>query len=248
VLKRVGDPPKGNYTILPNDLIHDADLSWRAKCVALYLWSLKPNAYISTTGIAAAVGMAKPKVLDAMGELTERRWMMRRENRGPQGRVYQYVYLIHRAHRFTGATAEPEDAPPQGLTGSTAEPVTGSTAEPLTKSKSEESIFDENPMRPEGVAVGQVSEIQGEERPVGGESVWVSPDTTASNGTASPPLVRQGERAALLSSTNEIDDRWHRRCDTAPCMACGQPVHRDDDYHSSGYLKWHPHCYLNEEQ
>lgn len=141
-LKRVTDEiPRHNYTRVPNELIHDSGLDWRAKSLAVHLWSLDCSdggADISTHALAKALRMGHPKVLEAARDLIAQGWLMRKENRGPRGGLYQYVYLIHPARRISGSTAEPEQGE---ISGSTAEPVTGSTAEPLTN-KNSYGVFD----------------------------------------------------------------------------------------------------------
>jgi hypothetical protein len=129
-LKRVADEKPKRFTNIPNELIYDEALDWRAKSTAVYLWSLKDGADISTHALAKSLRMGHAKVREAITALINGGWLRREENRGPQGGLYQYVYLIHPARRISGSTADPEQ---DGSSGSTAIPVTGSTAIPLTK-------------------------------------------------------------------------------------------------------------------
>jgi predicted transcriptional regulator len=131
-LKRVNDDrPQQRFTILPNELIYDASIDWRAKSLAVYLWSLKDDSDVSTHALAKTLRMGQPKVRQAIADLIAAGWLQRRENRGgPDGKVYQYVYLIDPVGRISGP-----------ITGSTPDPVTGSTANPLTNNVTTHGVF-----------------------------------------------------------------------------------------------------------
>lgn len=54
--------------------------------------------------------------------------------------------------------------------------------------------------------------------------------------------------SALLSSSSYTPrDLWPESFDSAPCVSCGEPVFRDDEYIFKGYLKWHASCTRSDQ-
>ena len=87
-----GDRPSDNYTIIPNELARDPDISAPAKAVAVYIWSCKDGFQIGTALTAKTLGMRKEIVVKAMSELIDQGWLSRKELTGPEGRTYGWQY------------------------------------------------------------------------------------------------------------------------------------------------------------
>jgi hypothetical protein len=157
-IKWVGDKPTDKYTIVPNELARDPDLSPAARSIALYLWSHDDGFKMGTTSISTALGMRKPTVVKAMQELIDQGWLTRKECTGPKGGVYAWQYYANRSRRIkkptqpdtqksprynkdyytglkTGTDGEPEIRTQASHTGTDGEPNTGTDGEPYKKTK-----------------------------------------------------------------------------------------------------------------
>lgn len=107
-VKLQGDRPKTHYTVVPNDLIRDRDLSSDARVVGIYLLSVEDGWETNQEQIAAVLGWPtkSKRVGNAMKDLTDRGWMRHIERKGPNGSTYQHEYVMNRARRINSTTVK----------------------------------------------------------------------------------------------------------------------------------------------
>ena len=100
-VKAIGELPKEGYVVIPNELIDDIRLSPLARMLGIWLRSRPKGWTTNETAMCRAMGVKSPKTIrSALRELYETGWAKRESNEGPDGRIYQHVYLTLRAGRF----------------------------------------------------------------------------------------------------------------------------------------------------
>lgn len=100
-LKKVGDQPKGNYTLVPNALIYDPALSPRTKVVGIFLYAQGDGFQnVSERAVAQRLGLSNATVGKAYQELIAQGWMQRRAFANQEGVTFVYEYVIHRGHKI----------------------------------------------------------------------------------------------------------------------------------------------------
>lgn len=83
----IGERPAGDFTIIPNALARDGELSASARSVALYLWSHRDGWELSAKSIAETLRMGRRQAMAAIRELSDSRWIAVRET-GRTAREY----------------------------------------------------------------------------------------------------------------------------------------------------------------
>lgn len=91
---------KRDFSIIPNDLICDSDLSNAAHRVAMYLFSRPDNWNINNTDIMRNTGIKSPETMAAaLGDLVKSGWISRERKRDSEGKIiggFDYELNEHR--------------------------------------------------------------------------------------------------------------------------------------------------------
>ena len=102
-IKRHGELPSEQFTIIPNELVRDADLSNYAYRIAMVLRSHAEDFEISAASLSKGLGWHRDTVGRALRELVDaRRLAIQRYQTVSGGRAYD-VYHVHVSGRFTDA-------------------------------------------------------------------------------------------------------------------------------------------------
>ncbi|WP_280331528.1 MarR family transcriptional regulator [Nocardia wallacei] len=82
------------YAAIPMQIRRDSELSFKAKAIALHLWSESPKFRVSIAALAAETGLSRNTVSGAIDELQQRGWLVRQliysraGNEKPAGEVW----------------------------------------------------------------------------------------------------------------------------------------------------------------
>lgn len=131
----------GGWAAVPNSLLEDSRVSWRAKGLWAYLHGRPQGWQVREADLTARSTEGRDSVRSALKELEDAGWLTRSQNR-EDGRYTDVTYFLH----------APQD-PPLPEKPSTAKPLTAEppTANPLPNktesSKKEESKKEINPNR-----------------------------------------------------------------------------------------------------
>jgi hypothetical protein len=104
-IRRHGATPRGHFTIIPNELARDTELSMHAYRAAIVIRTHADGYELSTASIAESQGWGRPRTRAALQELTEARWLAIRPFKTAKGQRAFEEYHVHVARKFN-----PEEA------------------------------------------------------------------------------------------------------------------------------------------
>lgn len=90
------DVHANNYTCLSNDILHDSNLSWKAKSFLWLLLSLPDNWNFSYAGLSTISGLSVSSIKRLMDELRKYHYVeIIKKNPTSNNNKYVYQYIIH---------------------------------------------------------------------------------------------------------------------------------------------------------
>lgn len=104
-IRRHGDTSRGHFTIIPNELARDTELSMHAYRAAIIIRTHADGYELSTASIAESQRWGRPRTRAALQELTEARWLAIRPFKTATGHRAFEEYHVHVARKFN-----PEEA------------------------------------------------------------------------------------------------------------------------------------------
>jgi hypothetical protein len=105
-IKRHGDTPRDHFTIIPNELVRDTELSNHAYRVASVIRSHAEDYEVSAKSLAEMLGWGRVRTKDALQELVAARWLAIRKYKTASGTRAFEEYHLNVSRKFT----EPEAA------------------------------------------------------------------------------------------------------------------------------------------
>jgi hypothetical protein len=110
-VKRHGDTPLANFTIIPNELARDTELSMHAYRAAIVIRTHADGYELSSVSLAETQRWGRARTRAALRELTDARWLVIRPYKTADGKRAFEEYHVHAARKFTPeestALAEP---------------------------------------------------------------------------------------------------------------------------------------------
>jgi hypothetical protein len=100
-IKRHGDTPLAHFTIIPNELARDTDLSMHAYRAAIVIRTHADGYELSSVSLAESQRWGRARTRDALRELTEARWLVIRPYKTADGKRAFEEYHVHAARKFT---------------------------------------------------------------------------------------------------------------------------------------------------
>jgi hypothetical protein len=100
-IKRHGDTPLANFTIIPNELARDTGLTMHAYRAAIVIRTHADGYELSTASLAETQGWGRARTRTALRELTEARWLVIRPYKTADGKRAFEEYHVHAARKFT---------------------------------------------------------------------------------------------------------------------------------------------------
>lgn len=86
---------EGNYTVLPNALLRNANLSWKARGLLTYLLSLPPDWLVNLNHLTTQAPDGKDSLMTGFTELRKAGYIKAQRIRGEQGRYTGMEYLVY---------------------------------------------------------------------------------------------------------------------------------------------------------
>ncbi len=105
-IKRHGDTPRDHFTIVPNELVRDTELSNHAYRVASVIRSHAEDYEVSVKSLAEMLGWGRVRTKEALQELVAARWLAIRKYKTASGTRAFEEYHLNVSRKFT----EPEAA------------------------------------------------------------------------------------------------------------------------------------------
>lgn len=105
-IKRHGDTPRDHFTIVPNELVRDTELSNHAYRVASVIRSHAEDYEVSVKSLAEMLGWGRVRTREALQELVATRWLAIRRYKTASGTRAFEEYHLNVSRKFT----EPEAA------------------------------------------------------------------------------------------------------------------------------------------
>lgn len=94
IIERMGRI-EDNFTMIPNDLARDPNLSMRAARVYIYVASHSTGWKTTIERVSEGAGMSKNTVSKAIGELVEMGWVRKDVVRDSDGRIAEHKYQVY---------------------------------------------------------------------------------------------------------------------------------------------------------
>jgi len=96
-----GDTPYAHFTIVPNELARDTELSNHAYRAAIVIRTHADGFEISTVSLAKSQGWGRTRTRDALQELSEARWLAIQPYQTTDGKRAFEEYHLHAARKFS---------------------------------------------------------------------------------------------------------------------------------------------------
>jgi hypothetical protein len=96
-----GDTPYAHFTIVPNELARDTELSNHAYRAAIVIRTHADGFEISTVSLAKSQGWGRTRTRDALRELSEARWLAIQPYQTTDGKRAFEEYHLHAARKFS---------------------------------------------------------------------------------------------------------------------------------------------------
>ena len=150
-----GPPPKGNYTMVTNDLARDPSLSLQAKGLYLYLRSHRDGWSMSAERVAESVGVTRKTLTKYVGELEKAGYLEKMQTFVANGDFGPMIYMIYGEpeagkedgeERFPSVSRTAHFAPGADYAGRESTPHKKTNS--YKKTKEEEKTKDITPYRP----------------------------------------------------------------------------------------------------
>lgn len=100
-IRRHGDTPRDQFTLIPNELARDNSLSMHAYRVAIVIRTHADGYEVSAASLAKSLGWGRGRTGEALRELVQAGWLVIRPYRTVGGKRAFDEYHIHTARRFT---------------------------------------------------------------------------------------------------------------------------------------------------
>jgi hypothetical protein len=105
-IKWHGDAPRDHFTMIPNELARDTELSLYAYRIAIVIRTHAEDYEVSAASLAKMWGWHRDTVGKALRELAQAGWLVVRTYKTAEGKRVFDEYHIHASRRFTEAEVE----------------------------------------------------------------------------------------------------------------------------------------------
>ena len=100
-IRRHGETPAAHFTIIPNELARDTDLSMHAYRAAIVIRTHADGYELSSLSLAESQGWGRARTRAALRELVEAHWLVIRPYKTAGGTRAFEEYHVHAARKFT---------------------------------------------------------------------------------------------------------------------------------------------------
>ena len=100
-IRRHGETPAAHFTIIPNELARDTDLSMHAYRAAIVIRTHADGYELSSVSLAESQGWGRARTRAALRELVEAHWLVIRPYKTANGKRAFEEYHVHAARKFT---------------------------------------------------------------------------------------------------------------------------------------------------
>ena len=94
-MTRIRKDTKANITIINNTVVRDADLSWKARGIFVYLWSLPEDWDFYESEITKHATDGKDSTRTGLHELEDKGYLTRTRARDDKGRLHSSIWVLH---------------------------------------------------------------------------------------------------------------------------------------------------------
>jgi hypothetical protein len=207
-IRRHGDTPLAHFTIIPNELARDTDLSMHAYRAAIVIRTHADGYELSSVSLAESQGWGRARTRAALRELIEAGWLVIRPHKTADGTRAFEEYHVHAARKFTpeesATLAEPVILGDPGL----------AQANPLVP-------FGPTPWSHSGHPPGLAQAIKEDYL----EDQLEDQEEDQATDEWSEALTRLETRTDQAPQEHSTEEEYCQDCEDNPCNVCGFHFH-----------------------